>query len=49
MSNAKDTQEIGWYDEVLPTHFKKARKEQERSNQDKRDEDSDKKDLKFSV
>ena len=33
MSNAKDTQEIGWYD---GQPIKKARKEQERSNQDKR-------------
>ena len=41
--------QTGWANIELPPHLKKAREEQERSNQEKRDEDAAKKDLKLTT
>ena len=49
MSDEKDMHQTGWANIELPPHLKKAREEQERSNQEKRDEDAAKKDLKFTT
>ena len=49
MSNEKDMNKTGWANIELPPHLKKAREEQERLNQEKRDEDAAKKDLKFTT
>ena len=39
----------GWANIELPPHLKKAREEQERFNQEKKDIDADEKDLKFTT
>ena len=42
-------QKTGWANIELPPHLKKAREEQERLNQEKKDEDTAEKDLKFTA
>tara|TARA_B100000575_G_scaffold266329_1_gene243582 strand:+ start:648 stop:809 length:162 start_codon:yes stop_codon:yes gene_type:complete len=49
MSNEKDMHKTGWKNIDLPPHIKKAREEQERLNQKKRDKDASEKDLKFTT
>ena len=49
MSNEKDMNKTGWANIELPPHLKKAREEQERFNQEKKDIDADEKDLKFTT
>ena len=49
MSNEKEMHKTGWSNIELPPHLKKAREEQERLNQEKKDEDAAKKDLKFTT
>ena len=49
MSNEKDMNKTGWANIELPPHLKKAREEQERLNQNKKDEDAAEKDLKFTT
>ena len=49
MSNGKDMNKTGWANIELPPHLKKAREEQERLNQEKKDEDAAEKDLKFTT
>lgn len=49
MSNEKDMHKTGWKNIDLPPHLKKAREEQERLNQEKRDKDAAEKDLKFTT
>ena len=49
MSNEKDMHETGWKNIDFPPHLKKAREEQERLNQEKKDEDAAEKDLKFTT
>ena len=39
----------GWANIELPPHLKKAREEQERVNQEKKDKDAAEKDLKFTT
>ena len=47
MRNEKAMHKIGWADVKWPPHPKKAREEQERFNQEKKDKDTAEKDLKF--
>ena len=47
MSKEKEMHKTGWANIELPPHSKKAREEQERSNQEKKDGDAAEKDLKF--
>ena len=47
MSKEKEMHKTGWANIELPLHLKKAREEQERLNQEKKDEDAAEKDLKF--
>ena len=49
MSKEKEMHEAGWANIELPPHQKKAREEQERLNQEKKDEDAAEKDLKFTT
>ena len=49
MSNGKEMNKTGWANIELPPHLKKAREEQERLNQEKRDKDSAERDLKFTT
>ena len=49
MGKDKDMHKTGWTNIDLPPHLKKAREEQERLNQEKRDEDAAEKDLKFTT
>tara|TARA_A100000164_G_C21236220_1_gene464879 strand:+ start:271 stop:456 length:186 start_codon:yes stop_codon:yes gene_type:complete len=49
MSNEKDMHKTGWKNIDLPPHLKKAREEQERLNQDKKNIDAAEKDLKFTT
>ena len=49
MSNGKDMNKTGWANIELPPHLKKAREEQERVNQEKKDKDAAEKDLKFTT
>ena len=49
MSNKKDMYQTGWANNELPHHLKKAREEQERLNQEKRDGVPAEKDLKFTT
>ena len=49
MSKEKEMHETGWANIELPPHLKKARVEQERLNQEKKDEDAAEKDLKFTT
>ena len=49
MSVEKDMHKTGWKNIDLPPHIKKAREEQERSNQEKRDKNAAEKDLKFTT
>ena len=49
MSNEKDMQKSEWKDINLRPHLRKAREEQERFNQEKRDKHAAKKDLKFTT
>ena len=49
MSNEKDMHKTGWKNIDLPPHLKKAREEQERFNQEKKDKDTAEKDLKFTT
>ncbi len=49
MSNEKDIYKTGWMNIELPPHLKKAREEQERLNQEKKDGDAAEKDLKFTT
>ena len=49
MSNEKDMNKTGWANIELPPHLKKAREEQERVNQEKKDKDAAEKDLKFTT
>ena len=49
MSNEKSMHKTGWANIELPPHLKKAREEQERLNQSKKDEDAAEKDLKFTT
>ncbi|MBG09813.1 MAG: hypothetical protein CMD92_01455 [Gammaproteobacteria bacterium] len=49
MSDEKDMHKTGWKNIDLPPHLKKAREEQERLNQEKRDKDAAEKDLKFTT
>ena len=49
MSNEKDKHKTGWSNIELPPHLKKAREEQERVNQEKKDKDAAEKDLKFTT
>ena len=49
MSNEKDIYKTGWMYIELPPHLKKAREEQERLNQEKRDVDAAEKDLEFTT
>ena len=49
MSDEKDMHKAGWANVELPPHLKKAREEQERLNQEKKDEDASEKDLKFTT
>ena len=49
MSNEKDMHKTGWKNKDLPPHLKKAREEQERVNQKKKDKDAAEKDLKFTT
>ena len=47
MSKEKEMHKAGWANIELPFHLKKARVEQERFNQEKKDKDAAEKDLKF--
>ena len=47
MSKEKGMHKTGWANIELPLHLKKAREEQERLNQEKKDKDAAEKDLKF--
>ena len=49
MSKETDMHKTGWKNIDLPPHLKKAREEQERLNQEKRDKDAAEKDLKFTT
>ena len=49
MSKEKEMHKTGWANIELPTHLKKAREEQERLNQEKKDKDTAEKDLKFTT
>ena len=49
MSNEKDMNKTGWANIELPPHLRKAREEQERLNQERKDEDAAEKDLKFTT
>ena len=49
MSKGKDMHKTEWKNIDLPPHLKKAREEQERFNQEKRDKDAAEKDLKFTT
>jgi len=49
MNDGKDIHKTGWKNIDLPPHLKKAREEQERLNQEKRDKDAAEKDLKFTT
>ena len=49
MSNEKDMHKTRWKEIDLPPHLKKAREEQERINQEKRDNDETEKDLKLKT
>ena len=49
MSKEKEMHKTGWANIELPPHLKKAREEQERLNQNKKDEDTAEKDLKFTT
>lgn len=49
MSTENDMHKTGWANIELPPHLKKAREEQERFNQEKKDIDADEKDLKFTT
>ena len=49
MSKEKEMHKTGWANIELPPHLKKAREEQERLNQNKKDEDAAEKDLKFTT
>ena len=47
MSKEKEMHKTGWANIELPPHLKKARVEQERFNQEKKDKYTPEKDLKF--
>ena len=49
MSKEKEMHKTGWANIELPPHLKKAREEQERLNQEKKDKDTAEKDLKFTT
>ena len=49
MSKEKEMHKTGWANIELPPQLKKAREEQERLNQEKKDEDAAEKDLKFTT
>ena len=49
MSDEKDMHKTGWSNIELPPHLKKAREQQERLNQVKKDTDAAEKDLKFTT
>ena len=49
MSKENDMHKTGWANIELLPHLKKAREEQERLNQEKKDEDAAEKDLKFTT
>tara|TARA_B100001057_G_scaffold125842_1_gene124654 strand:- start:3843 stop:3995 length:153 start_codon:yes stop_codon:yes gene_type:complete len=49
MSNEKDMHKTGWKNINLPPHLKKAREEQDRLNQEKRDNDETERDLKLTT
>ena len=49
MSDEKDMHQTGWANIELPPHLKKARKQQERLNQENKDRDAAEKDLKFTT
>ncbi len=49
MSNEKEMHQTGWTNIELPPHLKKAREQQERLNQEKKDTDAAEKDLKFTT
>ena len=49
MSKEKEMHKTGWANIELPPHLKKAREEQERLNQEKKDVDAAEKDLKFTT
>ena len=49
MSKEKEMHKTGWAKMELPPHLKKARVEQERLNQEKKDVDAAEKDLKFTT
>ena len=49
VSKEKEMHKTGWANIELPLHLKKAREEQERLNQEKKDEDAAEKDLKFTT
>ena len=49
MSNGKDMHKTGWKNINLPPHLKKAREEQDRLNQEKRDNDETERDLKLTT
>ena len=49
MSKEKEMHRTGWANIELPPHLKKAREEQERVNQEKKDKDAAEKDLKFTT
>ena len=45
----KEMHKTGWANIELPPHLKKAREQQERLNQEKRDKETAEKDLKFTT
>ena len=49
MSKESEMHKTGWSNTELPPHLKKAREEQERLNQEKKDENAAEKDLKFTT
>ena len=49
MSKEKEMHKTGWANIELLPHLKKAREEQERLNQEKKDKDTAEKDLKFTT
>ena len=49
MSKEKEMHKTGWANIEVPPHLKKAKEEQERFNQEKKDEDAADKDLKFTT
>ena len=49
MSKEKEMHKTGWKNIDLPPHLKRAREEQERLSQEKKDKDAAEKDLKFTT